>query len=405
MISYPFTYENLYRCYLNCRKNKRNKVNSLRFEINAEEELQRLLEELTSGSYVPSQSTCFITNKPKYREIFAADFRDRVLHHLLVSYFEPKWEKIFIYDSYACRKGKGTHAAVKKLQSFMRKVSCNRTKTAWFLHIDIRSFFVSINKKILFEILTKKEKDERITELIKIIIFYDPTKNHIKKGQLSLFELISPHKTLFNTNNKTGLPIGNYTSQFFANVYLNDLDQFVKHILKCRFYIRYVDDLVLLHESKQVLQGWEKDVDSFLKKKLALCLNWKRRKIARVGNGCDFLGYIVQPTHLLARRRTITNFTEKLNKYQSIITKPWYRGTLFKASPEELSKLEATVASYEGQFRHAATFRLLNKIKKKYLFLRIYFKANRKNRMKLAKYPKFWFLNPHFPYKVMLLSF
>ena len=136
-----FSLRNLYRAYLNCRQSKRGSRCALQFELQAEENLIRLQEELKSRTYSPLPSTCFVTESPKPREIFAAHFRDRVLHHLLVSHLEPGWERRFIHDSYACRKGKGNHAAVTRLQEFMRKVSNNRSRPAFFMHLDVRSFF------------------------------------------------------------------------------------------------------------------------------------------------------------------------------------------------------------------------------------------------------------------------
>ena len=243
-----FSLENIHRQYLHCRRNKRNTINALRFEYNLEENLVRLQEELESQTYAPSRSVCFVLKQPKLREIFAADFRDRVVHHVLVNYMEKVWEPIFIYDSYACRKGKGTHRAVKRLQSFMRKVSRNGSRRAYFIHLDIRGFFLHINKEVLYQIIAKWIRDEKVLWLARTVIFHDCTKSFVLKGERSLLQKIPPHKTLFGTENKRGLPIGNLASQFFSNVYLNELDQFVKHHLKARYYVRYSDDFVLLHE-------------------------------------------------------------------------------------------------------------------------------------------------------------
>ena len=136
----PFSFANIYRQYLNCRKRKRNTINVLKFEIGAEENLLRLQERLQKKTYYPSRSVCFVVNKPKLREIFAADFKDRIVHHILVDYLERIWEKIFINDSYACRKDKGTHKGVKRLQSFIRKITKNGTHRAYYMQLDIHRF-------------------------------------------------------------------------------------------------------------------------------------------------------------------------------------------------------------------------------------------------------------------------
>ncbi len=224
-----FSPENIHRQYLRCRRNKRNTLNALRFEYDLEENLMRLKEELQRQTYRPSRSVCFVVTRPKLREIFAADFRDRVVHHILVEALEKVWEPRFIHDTYACRKGKGTHRAVKRLQGFMRRVSRNNTQRAYFLQLDIRGFFFNINKEILYQIIAKRIRNHEILWLARTVIFHDCTKNVLLKGKKSLLKGVPPHKTLFNTENKRGLPIGNLTSQFFANVYLNELDQFVKH--------------------------------------------------------------------------------------------------------------------------------------------------------------------------------
>jgi retron-type reverse transcriptase len=148
-----FSFKNLYRQYLRCRRQKRITHNALRFEANLEEHLVRLREELDGRTYHPSRSVCFVVKHPKFREIFAADFRDRVVHHILVEALERVWEPLFLHDSYACRKGKGTHRAVKRLQQCMRRVTYNETKPGFALQLDIRGFFFHIDKELLFQII------------------------------------------------------------------------------------------------------------------------------------------------------------------------------------------------------------------------------------------------------------
>ena len=373
-----FSLRNLYRAYLNCRQSKRGSRSALQFELHAEGNLIKLQEELKSGTYSPLPSTCFVTESPKPREIFAAHFRDRVLHHLLVSHLEPGWERRFIHDSYACRKGKGNHAAVTRLQEFMRKVSNNRSRPAFFMHLDVRSFFVSIDKQILYDIVCRREKRPEIIWLMGVVIFNNPAEDPIKKGQMSLFEQIPRHKSLFHTGGRTGLPIGNYTSQFFANVYLNELDQFVKHTLKCRYYLRYVDDLVLLGNDIRELQDWELKIGEFLAARLRLELNMNARRLASIHNGCNFLGYIVRPTHLAVRNRVVNNLKSKIIWYQSRLACRWNDAVVFKYEEKQLDKLHSVLASYLGQFGHAATHRLIRFLFQRYWVLNRYFAMNGK---------------------------
>lgn len=212
--------------------------------------LERVLENRT---YQPRRFSVFVVTEPKVREIFAADFCDRVVHHLLYHFLLPVFEPKFIFDSYACRQGKGTHRAVKRLLHFLRKNS------KVYLQADIKNFFCSINHDILFKLIQKHIKNPEILWLAKTVIYHDCTQYPTKKGQLSLFSQVPPQKSLFNIPKGQGLPIGNLTSQFFANLYLNELDQFVKHKLKCRYYIRYVDDFIILEESRKRLLAIKKE--------------------------------------------------------------------------------------------------------------------------------------------------
>lgn len=358
MMTPIFSLDNMYRQYLHCRRNKRNTLNALKFEYNLEENLMKLQEELKQRTYVPSRSVCFVVNQPKLREIFAADFKDRVVHHILVSALEKIWEPCFIYDSYACRKEKGTHLSVKRLQAFTRKVSCNNTRRAFFMHLDIQGFFFNINKEILYQIITKKIKDENVIWLAKTIIFHDCTKNFIYKGKRHLLKEVPPHKTLFNAENERGLPIGNLTSQFFANVYLNELDQFVKHHLKASYYMRYCDDFVLLDERKERLLEWKEKVRDFLNVKLRLCLNDKRQAIGPIRNGVDFLGYIVRLDYLLVRRRVVNRFKARLMEYQKKLIVEKKSHIVLKYDISVMEKLRDTWSSYMAHFKMANAYLL-----------------------------------------------
>jgi len=263
--------------------------------------------DLQKGRYRPTRSVCFITRSPKLREIFAADFRDRIVHHLVVRELEKIWDPRFIHDSHASRKGKGIHGAVDRLQGFMRKVTRSGKRTGFFLQLDIRSFFMSIDKRILFSLFDRDRKTSPVLRrLLSVLIFHDPTTDYHFKGKRKLLESIPPHKTLFKSGPCKGLPIGNLTSQFFAHVYLNELDQFVKHKLKCRFYLRYVDDFILLSESDAQLLSWREAISRFLEERLALRLRGGDR-VRRVTEGADFLGYVTRPNYRLVRNRVVNN--------------------------------------------------------------------------------------------------
>jgi len=344
-----FSYVNIYDAYLDCRSNKRNTYNALGFEINAGENIVKLEQELKDRTYHPSPSLLFAAKKPKVREIFAAPFRDRVIHHLLVNELEKIWEPIFIHDSYASRVFKGTHAAKERLYKFQRQITKNGKACAYYLQLDIKDFFISINKDTLFSLIKPKIENPDLLWLTQKIIFWDCTKSYVCKGEEQLLLNIPPNKSLFGKNNLRGLPIGNLTSQFFANIYLNELDQFVKHGLKAHYYMRYVDDFVLLSPDATELSAWRTQIEEFLLSKLSLRLHPKRHKLLPISNGIDFLGYIVRPRYTLVRRRVVNNLKEKIRQFK-------------EARVKDFKKFHDSIASYLGHFKHANSYRLTNKL-------------------------------------------
>ncbi len=367
-----FTFENLYYAYLDCRKRKRNTINALRFECNLEDNLWRLLEDLRERAYSPGVSICFAVKEPVIREVFAADFRDRVVHHLFVRTVESYFEKSFIYDSYACRKGKGTLFAMKRLQKFIRRIQNSDPEhynNWYYLKADISGFFMHINKGILRELVFKKIASTLFSENIKdelqwlaeTIIFYDPTKNYIIKGDSDLLKIVPRQKSLFGIREDVGLPIGNLTSQFFANVYLNELDQFVKRKLKCEFYGRYVDDFYIIHKDKEKLKEFFGAIKVFLKESLFLELNLKKCHMQPLSYGMDFIGYFVKPWRVYVRRRIVKKFKHKMWLFEN------YRDVM------EHSDVRNSIASYFGHLVHADTYNLILKTKQKHPWIKEYY--------------------------------
>lgn len=373
MIALDLSLENLYRQYYRCRRNKRNTVNALRFEAEQEKNLIALREALLDRSYQPRRSVCFFTTRPKLREIIAADFRDRVVHHLLVDYLERIWEPIFIHDSYACRTGKGVHKGVLRLQQCIRQATANGTRPVWYLQLDIRNFFMSIDRDILFGMLAAKLRDETALWLARMLVYHDVTANCQFRGRRDLLDKIPPHKTLFGTPDNQGLPIGNLNSQFFANVYLNALDQFVKHELKCRWYLRYCDDFVLLATDPETLRDWRGRIEAYLTDRLALALN-PRQRLAPVSNGIDFLGYIVRRDYCLVRRRVVGHLKEQLQSFEVQLVQTDSSVCSYRFDPEVLDRLAAALASYLGHLKRAQTWRLWQALWARHSFLSRYFR-------------------------------
>jgi len=355
-----FTLPKLLTAYLSCRRHKRKSSNALLFELFLETKLLKLQEDLRSHTYRPRRSICFAVTHPKLREIFAADFCDRIIHHLLINEIEPYFERRFIFASFACRKEKGCHAAVSHLRKHINLITKNKTQNAYFLQLDIKSYFPAIDKNILFGIIEKNIHQKELIWLAKIIIFHDPTQNYRQKGKKELLRQIPPNKSLFGVPKTKGLPIGNLTSQFFANVYLNKLDQFIKRKLKIKHYLRYVDDLILLSENPDQLWQWRKEISLFLAKTLQLELHPDKDKFGSVYQGIDFLGYVTKPTYTLTRNRVVNNLKTKLYYFN--------KNVLVNGAPDKkaIKTALSMINSYYGHFLHGNCYRLRRNIYEKH---------------------------------------
>ena len=300
-----FSFEDLVRAYIDCRRSKRTSRSAREFEINQEVNLYQLYTELKDGTYRPGRSICFVIKRPKPREVWAALFRDRIVHHLLYNKIAERFHKSFIADSCACIPGRGTLYAAERLEHKIRSITRNWTRRAFYLKCDLASFFVSINKHVLRDLLARRIHEPWWFALAEQILFHDPRQDVDLKASAHDLSLIPPHKSLFNQPDHLGLPIGNLSSQFFANIYLDALDQHVKHRLHVRNYIRYVDDFILLHESPRQLNAWLADIVAFLPRELGVRLNPAKTILQPVTHGVDFVGQIINPWHRIPRRRTV----------------------------------------------------------------------------------------------------
>ncbi len=382
-----FSFPRMYQAYLDCRRSKRNSRNALAFEIDHETSLVMLVNELREGRYKPGTSICFYTLKPKYREIFAAQFRDRIVHHFVYKKLSPIWERVFIHHSYACRTDKGTHAAATALQKFLRQATHNGTCRAFYLKMDIRNFFMTIDRQLLFQMLISKCPPGDLRELLRVIVFHEPAKDFQLQDRRNIRRMLPKYKSLFFAKSGCGLPIGNLTSQFFANVYLNALDQFVKHQLKARFYIRYMDDLILVHKDHERLRHWQTEITRFLIESLKLSVNNRATRIAPISGGIDFVGFITKPHYRLVRRRVIGNLKIKLLMFESQLVEHRGNTTLYYFHYDVLNRCLATVNSYLGHFRHAKTYSVVQEIFQQFPYLQNYYylsacKLSRRDRQK-----------------------
>jgi len=358
----------LFSAYYECRSNKRNTANALYFELNYESNLVELCNEINNGTYKPGRSIAFIVNKPVKREIFAADFRDRVVHHYIIGKLNPYFEKHFINDSYSCRIGKGTHYGIKRVKRFIRTATNNYKTDAWILKLDIEAFFMNINKGILFENLSlfiekvyDKPNKQVIIDLCRKIIYSDCRDNCIIKGSRKNWNGLPPTKSLFGKPKEQGIPIGNLTSQVFANFYLSAFDHFVKHELKIKYYGRYVDDIIIVHHDKEYLKSIIPILSNFLLSTLQLTVHPKKIYLQHCSKGVSFLGCYLKPNRIYINKRTKSNFFATISKHNKIIRQNK------KISMPLLKNTVSSLNSYLGILKHYNTYKLRKRMLLKYL--------------------------------------
>ncbi|MEW3780776.1 RNA-directed DNA polymerase [Pseudomonas aeruginosa] len=340
--------DDVFDAYFDCRKCKRNSINQLRFEADLESNLVALFHDLKSGDYKIGRSIAFVVTHPKIREVWAADFRDRVVHHVIYNAISERFYRRFIRDSYACIPGRGTHDGLNRVNGFARSITQNYTRKAWAMKLDVANFFNSIDKHALLSILDRYVEDGWLRGLIHQVTLHDPRTDAFYKSPQGLFDKVPPHKSLIRAAGGVGLPIGNLTSQFFANVYMNELDQFVKHGLKARYYGRYVDDMLLFHDDPVVLNSWAVQIDRFLQEKLSMRLHPNKTKSNLVQNGFDFIGFVVKPGRVYLRQTSLCRAREKIRAWEK-------NGSPMDA--ESIQNLSDTVTSYLAMLRQVNGYR------------------------------------------------
>lgn len=297
------SYENLELAFKKARKRKTLKEDVIKFEIDLENNLKTLKNELENFTYRPIPLTIFTVRDPKTRRISASNFRDRVVHHAICNIIAPIFEKDFIFDSFANRRGKGTHPAIKRFEKFLKQVSYNgkilrppreseeNVIIGYVLKADIRHYFDTINHEILLGIVQRKINDLNVIWLIKMILVN--------------------HKTSIPGK---GMPLGNLTSQFFANVYLHELDLFAKHKLRAKYYVRYVDDFVILQNNEKILYEWKNEIDKFLREKLDIELHPEKSRIISLRKGTTLLGFRIFPYHRILKKNNAQRIWKRLKK-------------------------------------------------------------------------------------------
>jgi len=307
--------ENLLLAWQEFLRGKKNRKDVMKFSLHLSENIFDLHIELKNKTYRHGGYHAFKISDPKPRDIHKASVRDRLLHHAIYRVLYPYFDGKFVFDSYSCRNEKGTHRAIDRFGYFFRKVSKNNTKQCWVLKCDIRKFFASIDQKILLEILDRQISDKNILWLLEKVI-----------------------ESFHSTEIKKGLPLGNLTSQLLVNIYMNEFDQFVKHNLKTKYYVRYADDFVFLSQNKFELENLLPKLREFLENKLKLNLHPNKVFIQTFSSGVDFLGWVNFANHRTLRTVTKRRMLKKLRN-----------------SPKS-----EIVQSYLGLLSHGNTHKILN---------------------------------------------
>lgn len=319
---------NLYSAWKEFSKGKRSKEDVANFELNLENNLFKLHEDLISNLWQPDSYVSFFVQDPKVRKIHKASVRDRVLYQALCRSLYQVFDSSFIYDIYSSINYKGTHAGVIRLEELSRKISSNHIRPGFVLKCDIRKFFDSIDHEILFDLISKKVRNKKLLHLIWQTI----DSFHYTKGK--------------------GLPLGNVTSQLFANIYMNKFDQFIKHTIKAKYYIRYCDDFIILHKSKDFLESLVFIIFDFLLRELKIELHPRKVEIRKIIQGVDFLGYVVKPNYRVLRTNTKNRIISKLEKSKNLLDLDLISN----------KKFDAILASYLGVLSHCRSRYIKDKI-------------------------------------------
>lgn len=325
---YDIPFSDILEAYFHCRKNKRRSDAALAFEVNYEENCYDLWQEISERRYVPGESIAFIINKPVKREIFAANFRDRIVHHYIGMRLEPLFEEEFIDETTNCRKNKGTSCGINQLYDSIRRVSDNYTSDCWILKLDIKSFFMNIDKRLLWKRLELFIKErykgldmEVLLYLTEVTLMNNPARRCRFRSPKNAWGDIPKHKSLFYSEEGFGLAPGNLTSQIEANFYLNPFD----HWMKGRFpeYGRYVDDFYVVSSDRNALAKAKSDIRDFLSG-IGLTLHPDKIYLQHYSKGVKYIGAVLKGNRKYVSNRTVGNFYSAIHRYNKLAEKEEY---------------------------------------------------------------------------------
>lgn len=360
----------LYQAYKDACSHKRCKHYVTRYNVQLEANLQSLCDDLWSRTYNPYPSSCFVVDYPKKREVFAAEFRDRIVHHLYYNYTQPLYSRTFIQDSYSCLPGRGTHYGIDRLEQHIRAESRNYTRPCYVLKMDISGYFMHIDRykllSICLDTLGRMGKHRILSRvpvcwedvldmdfigwLTREIALLDPARNCRRAGSPSDWEGLPFEKSLFNMSPGQGLPIGNLTSQLFSNVYLNVLDQWMKRQMHCTHYGRYVDDFFIVSTDKVFLLSLAPQVDAFLKRELGLSVQKGKTLLYDVRSGVPFLGAFLKKGRRYVDNKSLRHMRGKLGSLSGDLPSV--------PSPELCRKIGSRLNSYLGVLVHYRSYNI-----------------------------------------------
>jgi len=370
-ITYEELYSDLFQAYLDTRKTKKKSEAHIEFYVDLEFNLHRICSAIMAREYDPGRAKRFLCEDPVKREVFCSCFAHRVVCRLLYNYLRPLLEPTFIHDSYSCQVGKGTHVGRERFVHHIRSCSGNYTRRAFVLKGDLSGYFMSIDRKILQQIvmtnvrkrlscrdtLNRRFRDildmDLIEYLVELVILRDPLKNCIVIGTEADFADIPPQKLLQNAPPGVGLAIGDITSQLFSNVYMNEFDQFAKRALHCKHYGRYVDDFYVVSCDKHFLQHVKVAMEAYLRRELHLKLNMQKTRIVKADYGVEFLGAVVLPFRVYASERTVKRFYAKVAELEKACMADGFprRG--------DLPHMRSVLNSYLGHLQHFNAYNLV----------------------------------------------
>lgn len=351
--------EDILEAYENCLKDKASSPDAIRFVVNLFENITDLTDAINSRTYEPLPSITFVVSRPVYREVFAANFRDRVIHHYIALRLEPLFEGVFSDRTYNCRKGKGQLYGVMQLAADIKECSENFTRPCWYLKCDMKGFFMSISRKQLADKVDKfilenyKGDDiEDLRYLSRVTIMNDPTKNCIRRSPEEIMKMVPAGKTLGGAKPGHGLPIGNLTSQHDANFWLNDFDWMFDIFLHIYWHGRYVDDFYVIYPDKQSLLDAIPKIRSYLIV-LGATLHPRKIEMQSVYKGITFTGMVVKRDRIYASNRMVSNF-EQLIHYMNTLSEGF--------SIEMLQHYVCSINSYLGLMRHCNSYDIRKRI-------------------------------------------